>query len=118
MDIELNDDNIFWVLDNKKITVLGDFIDALYDKRLGSVVALSMDSIHFFSKDGVLITIKQFILRDPSYHMYCLANELSNIGAVIRVVIAHEPPFRGERFWQHDINFENGIISEPIAQWR
>jgi hypothetical protein len=35
-----------------------------------------------------------------------------------RMVIAYEENYQSELFWQHDIDFKNKKISEPISKWR
>ncbi|WP_429220076.1 hypothetical protein [Aeromonas veronii] len=118
MRIDLNEDDISWVCDGEKITVLGDCIDAVYDNKLDRVTALEFSSVSFFDKKGTLLFIVDFIFNAPGASIYCLANESVYEAKIVRVVIAHEPPFKGERFWQHDINLENGSVSEPITKWR
>ncbi|MDO2950022.1 hypothetical protein [Aeromonas simiae] len=116
MRVELNDDNISWMASANKVVIPGDFIDAIYDKKLNEIIALDMGGVYLFSERGLLV--RSLSLKSSGYQVYCLASEGSNTDSVIRVVIAHEPPFRGERFWQHDVNIENGMISDPITQWR
>jgi len=52
MRVYLNDDDISWVCDGKKTKVIGDYIDAAYDKKLDGVTALNASSISFFDKEG------------------------------------------------------------------
>lgn len=118
MRIDLNEDDISWIFDGEKITVSGDYIDAVYDNKLDRVTALEFSSVSFFDKKGTLLFIVDFIFNTPGTSIYCLANESVYEAKIVRVVIAHEPPFKGERFWQHDINLENGSVSEPITKWR
>lgn len=118
MRVYLNDDDISWVYDGKEIKVIGDYVDAAYDKKLDGVAALNASGISFFDKEGDLLFITHFSFKEPGSCIYCLANQSASAEKTVRVVLAHEPSFKGERFWQHDINIENGTISEPLAKWR
>ncbi|WP_323945806.1 hypothetical protein [Aeromonas caviae] len=118
MRVELNENDISWVYDGKEIKVIGDYVDAAYDKKLDGVTALNASGISLFDKEGDLLFITRFSFKEPGSCIYCLANQSASAEKTVRVVLAHEPPFKGERFWQHDINIENGTISEPLAKWR
>jgi hypothetical protein len=36
----------------------------------------------------------------------------------VSIVMAHTPEYKGERFWQHDINIESKTVGDPIEKWR
>lgn len=118
MKVDLNDNDISWVNEGKRITVIGDYIDAAYDKKLGNVTALNANAIYLFDKEGNLFSINHFSFKQPGARIYSLANESASTEKSVRIIIAHEPPFKGERFWQHEISLENGVVSEPIKKWR
>lgn len=98
--------------------MIGDYIDAAYDKKLDGVTALNTSGISFFDKEGSLLFITHFSFKEPGGCVYFLASQSVSAEKTVRVILAHEPPFKGERFWQHDINLESGTIAEPLAKWR
>jgi hypothetical protein len=36
----------------------------------------------------------------------------------VTMVVAHQPPHRGETCWQHEIDIENREVGGPVAKWR
>lgn len=57
MRFDLNEDDISWVCDGEKITVSGDYIDAVYDNKLDRVTALEFSSVSFFIKKELCFSL-------------------------------------------------------------
>lgn len=107
-----------WKEESEAISInLPGRVDAAYSESRELVITAGTDGhIRAFSLNGD--KTHDFVFNNSdSVKFYAIGiSTASKLG--VTIVMAHNPEYRNERFWQHEINLDTGEISEPIAKWR
>ena len=92
-------------------------VEAEYSDSKELIVAAGADGIvHLIKLDGSLVSEFSFE-NTGNCKLYILTKSpLSDLG--ITMVMAHDPEYKNERFWQHEINVNTKQVSGPIRKWR
>ncbi|SMF14091.1 hypothetical protein SAMN02745866_00906 [Alteromonadaceae bacterium Bs31] len=107
-----------WDFNGKKIKYkLGGRANAEYSESNDLIVVAATDeTVRILSSDSSLII--EFPCNESDKRRFYLLEKSSACELGVRIIMAHTPEYKGERFWQHDIDIENKSISEPKAKWR
>jgi hypothetical protein len=102
--------------DGKKITISESFTQSTlcFDKK--HILLASDKEIALYDLAGNQLEKMEYTLPQGSSLYLLIPTPYSLYGA--RMVIAYEENYQSELFWQHDIDFKNKKISEPISKWR
>lgn len=104
---------------------LGEKISLKFPGRVEAEFSETKDLIIAAGDDGLIRLIKPDgnIMSEFSYdnsdscRFYVLTNSaITDLG--VTMVMAHDPEYKGERFWQHSIDIEAMKIGGPLDKWR
>ena len=104
-------------LGEKKSIRFSGRVEAEYSESKEMIVAAGTDGvIHLIRLDGTVVSEFSFD-NSGSCNFYVLTKSaLTDLG--VAIVMAHDPEYKGERFWQHEIDYEERKVSGPISKWR
>ncbi|MFC4406231.1 hypothetical protein [Haloarchaeobius iranensis] len=122
MYVDTSDDDgattLTWENECESVSVtLPGVVHASYSAKNSVVVTASAaGTVRILEPDGTE--------RDPfestlpeACAIYTLAPSI--VGELrVTMVVAHDPPYRGETLWQHEIHVERGDVGGPVAKWR
>lgn len=116
MKISTRKNETSWLYNGKKITISESFTQSTvcFDKK--HILLASDGKIALYDLEGNQLEKTDYTLPKNSSLYLLIPTPYSLVGA--RMVIAYEENYQNELFWQHDIDFENKKISEPISKWR
>lgn len=101
----------------KKSIRLTGRVEAAYSESKGLIVAVGADGvIHIITPDGTIVSEFSFDISERCKFYVVTKSTLTELGVVI--VMAHDPEYKGERFWQHGIDINSRQISGPLSKWR
>jgi len=92
-------------------------VEAEFSESKNLIIAASDDGlIRLIALDGSIISEFSYDNSD-SCRFYVLTNSvITDLG--VTMVMAHDPEYKGERFWQHGIDIEAMKVGGPLDKWR
>ncbi|WP_096086541.1 hypothetical protein [Agaribacterium haliotis] len=91
---------------------------AEYSETRNVIVVAAIDGMLRILKPEDASLISQFPCNEADKQNFYLLEKSRARDLGVRIIMAHTPELKCERFWQHDIDLENMKISEPKAKWR
>ncbi|AFO57632.1 hypothetical protein [Natrinema sp. J7-2] len=122
MDIEDSDDDesttLAWEHEGESVSVtLPGTVHAEYAEGQDVVVTASAEgTIRVLEGDGTERDGFEYSLHDGCDLYVLVSSIVTDFG--VTMVVGHEPPHRGETFWQHEIDFQRRAVGGPVAKWR
>ena len=113
-----NTTTVAWVSSGERVSKkFPGRVSAEYSEARNVVVIAGGDGvIHLLDVDGGVLDSFSYNLPE-NCKFYILAKSIvSDLGVVM--VVAHDPEFKGERFWQHEIDLEGRAVGGPENRWR
>ena len=110
--------SIRWRYLEKKISLkFPGRVEAEFSESKSLIVCASDDGlIRLIMPDGSIVSEFPYDNSD-NCRFYVLTNSsITDLG--VTMVMAHDPEYKGERFWQHGIDIEAMKISGPLDKWR
>ena len=122
MHIEDTDDGelttLTWRNDGENVSItLPSPADAAYSDPADVIVAADGDgTIQVLEADGTRRDRFEYTIPDGCDRYVLVSSIATELG--VTMVLAHEPPHRGETLWQHEIDLERRTVGDPVAKWR
>ncbi|SER42962.1 hypothetical protein [Natrinema salaciae] len=107
-----------WECVGESVSVtLSGLVHAEYAEEEDVVVTASVEgTIRMLASDGTERDAFEYTLPD-GIDLYTLVPSIvTELG--VTMVLAHDPPHRGEVLWQHEIDIERKEVGGPVAKWR
>ena len=104
-------------LGEKKSIRFSGRVEAEYSESKELIVAAGTDGvIHLIKPDGTVVSEFSFDVSESCNFYVLTKSTLTDLG--VAIVMAHDPEYKGERFWQHGIEIQSQQISGPLSKWR
>ncbi|TEW50624.1 hypothetical protein [Psychromonas algicola] len=102
--------------EQKFLRLLG-LVSAQYSTAKKVIITMGCDGkIRQLGLDGEQISEFSFCNSDHCRFYTLAASIVSELG--VCAVMGHTPELNGERFWQHEIDFEKKELGPPVSKWR
>ena len=102
--------------EQKSLRLLG-IVQAQYSTAKNIIITIGADErIRSFGLDGEQISEFSFCNSDHCSFYTLTTSIVSELG--VCAVMGYTPELNGERFWQHEIDFEKKELSPPVSKWR
>ena len=81
------------------------------------IITIGADAIiRSFGLDGKQLSEFSFYSTEHCRFYTLTTSIASELG--VCVVMAYTPELNGERFWQHEIDFDKKELGPPVSKWR
>ncbi|ELZ08396.1 hypothetical protein C479_13693 [Halovivax asiaticus JCM 14624] len=118
---EITDDEsttLTWEYEGESVSVtLPGLVHAEYSAAKDVVVTASVEgTIRVLGAAGSGRDTFEYTTPD-GVDLYTLVSSI--VGDLdVTMVLAHDPPHRGESLWQHEIDLDRREVGGPVAKWR
>ncbi|ELY81028.1 hypothetical protein [Natrinema gari] len=122
MHIDDSDDGesttLAWEHEGESVSVtLPGTVHAEYAEARDVVVTASAEgTIRVLAGDGTEWDAFEYSLPDGCTPYVVVSSVVTDLG--VTMVVAHDPPHRGEALWQHEIDLQRRVVGGPVAKWR
>ena len=102
--------------EQKSLRLLG-IVQAQYSTAKNIIITMGADEkIRSFGLDGEQISEFSFCNTEHCRFYTLTSSIVSELG--VCAVMGHTPELKGERFWQHEIDFDKKEVGLPVSKWR
>lgn len=92
-------------------------VEAEFSDKKDLVVTAGADgTIRLIKADGSIVSEFSFDNSDNCRFYVLNKSNITDLG--VTIVMAHDPEYQGERFWQHAIDIESRKVGGPLDKWR